>query len=456
MTLDPSKADTGDPGNPRHPQRGIGTRICDVCKSTRRASVQDRSLARYGGESFLGGILAAGSSIHRKARILVFTLCFALHPLALVAQLPPPAAKRLSPGIALAAKYLERSCDESGRFAYLVDTDSGDVSPSYNIVRHAGAIYSLAMLNQARHDSNAINVMVRASDFMRTNYVAPDARSNTLAVWSRPPPAIRKAELGAVGLGLVALAAVDQVRPTVVPLDQLEALGRFVLFLQKPDGSFYARYLADKGLDRDWQSLYYPGEAVLGLISLYELDHSKKWLVAAGKGLAYLAQSRAGSQEVPPDHWALIATAKFLPHFEQSACPTTREELVRHAARICERFLSEQVTGAPDARLNGGFDPGGRTTPTAIRLEGLLAALEFLPKSDTQLRSRIEIAVDRGIAFLLNAQIISGPYAGGMPGAVLTGGFPRNIRSASEIRIDYVQHAMSAWLRYEERSRGGR
>ena len=356
----------------------------------------------------------------------------------------------VSPAVVTAGAYLQQNCDVHGRFAYLVDTESGERSPSYKVVRHAGAIYALTMLNRVHPDSNAVSTMVRAADFLRANYLAPDPRSSAFAVLSRPPPANRKAELGAAGLGLVALSGVEQVRPDTVPLTELEAMAKFVLFLQRQDGSFYSRYFADKGLDRNWQSLYYPGEAVLRLVSLYEINHSKKWLVAAGKRLAYLAQSREGTQEVPPDHWALIATAKFLPHYEQSACPVSRVELVQHAQRICERFLREQVTDASDARLDGGFDPGGRTTPSAIRLEGLLAALEFLPRSDAELRARIETAVQRGIVFLLNAQIISGPYAGGMPGAVVATGSPRNIRSASEIRIDYVQHAMSAWLRYEE------
>jgi hypothetical protein len=324
------------------------------------------------------------------------------------------------------------------------------VSPSYNIVRHAGAIYALAMLNRVQSDLNAVDTMVRAAHFMHAYYLAPDPRGNGLVVWTRPQPSNRKAELGAAGLALAALAGVQPVRPEAIPLPDLQAIGKFVLFLQKPDGSFYSKYQADNGVDRNWQSLYYPGEAVLGLVSLYELDHSTKWLVAGGKGLAYLAQSRVRSQDVPPDHWALIATAKFLPYYAQSACPVSRGELVRHAARICERFLREQVTGASDARLNGGFDPGGRTTPSAIRLEGLLAALEFLPKGDGDLRARVEAAVQRGITYLLNAQITSGPYAGGMPGAVVATGSPRSARSVSEVRIDYVQHALSAWLRYEE------
>ncbi len=129
--------------------------------------------------------------------------------------------------------------------------------------------------------------------------------------------------IGAAGLGLAAFAAVDRTRPNTVPLDQLQALGRFVLFLQKPDGGFYSRYLAGKGLDRDWQSLYYPGEATLGLVSLYELDKSREWLIAASRALARLAEDRAGPQEVPPDHWALIAMAEFLPYYDQSACPVS-------------------------------------------------------------------------------------------------------------------------------------
>ncbi|HYA42059.1 MAG TPA: hypothetical protein VEF34_12195, partial [Syntrophobacteraceae bacterium] len=61
-------------------------------------------------------------------------------------------------------------------------------------------------------------------------------------------------------------------------------------------------------------------------------------------------------------------------------------------------------------------------------------------------------AVDRGIGFLLRAQIQSGPYAGGMPGRI-HGDEKENsaadTRDAS-IRIDYVQHALCAFLRYEK------
>jgi hypothetical protein len=124
--------------------------------------------------------------------------------------------------------------------------------------------------------------------------------------------------------------------------------------------------------------------------------------------------------------------------------------LIAHAARISRSFLTEQIAEAPGAKLNGGFDPGGRTTPTATRLEGLLATLEFLPADEADLRAQIEAAVRSGIAFLLRAQIAAGPYAGGMPQTVLDpSSDPQNAGRGADVRIDYVQHALSAWLRYQ-------
>jgi len=359
-----------------------------------------------------------------------------------------PTRDQVSHAIALSAGYLERACGPDGKFVYEVDINSGKKSHSYDIVRHAGAIYALAMLNHAHPDPQAVNAMVRAAAFLRQNYVGPGVRPGHLAVWSEPLAEQSKsqqhdAELGATGLGLVALAEARHAEPKTVPLEELQSLGRFLLFLQKDDGSFVSKYRPESGPVQDWESLYYPGEAALGFISLYEADHSRKWLIAAGKALSFLARSRAGHFTVPADHWALIATSKLLPYCDQTACPgSSREELIQHAIQICNSILREQFRGSAAVGVAGAFDPEGRTAPAATRLEGLLAALEFLPKSD--LRTKIEAAAGRGIAFLLRMQIGSGPYAGGMPEA-----FRAGARAASEIRIDFVQHALCAWLRYQ-------
>jgi hypothetical protein len=71
-----------------------------------------------------------------RALTLKAALWLALYPLATIAQpiTKPPSSprvetsslslQRLSHAVGIAAEYLERSCDRSGEFAYLVDTDT--------------------------------------------------------------------------------------------------------------------------------------------------------------------------------------------------------------------------------------------------------------------------------------------------------------------------------------------
>jgi hypothetical protein len=220
-----------------------------------------------------------------------------------------PSLAEVDHAITLAASYLEQACGPDGRFVYLVNIKSGQQAHTYNVVRHAGAIYALGMLHDSQPDLRATEAMLRATVFLRHNYIGPGISSGQLVVWSKPLPWNSDAELGATGLGIVALAAVKKVDPGAVSLEELESLGRFALFLQREDGSFVSKYRPDTGSAADFESLYYPGEAALGFISLYKIDHSQTWLDAAEKALTYLAKSRANLATVTTDDWALIATA---------------------------------------------------------------------------------------------------------------------------------------------------
>ena len=57
--------------------------------------------------------------------------------------------------------------------------------------------------------------------------------------------------------------------------------------MQKEDGTFYSKYIpAEGGRSVRWTSLYYPGEAALGLLMLYEKDPSAAWIQAAANAIA--------------------------------------------------------------------------------------------------------------------------------------------------------------------------
>ena len=361
----------------------------------------------------------------------------------------------------LSAGYLIRQCDANGKFVYRINLNPAiEPRPRYNLLRHAGAIYALAFYDQAYPRKVNQNALVRATAFLKQSAIGPIAgQQDLLAVWSHPDITHSnkplQAKLGGTGIGLVALLSVEKRVPGTTPLEYLRKMGNFLLYMQKNDGSFYSKFIPGKGgRDDSWTSLYYPGEAALGLLMLYEKDPSLKWLQAAADCIAYLAHMRQGQQLVEADHWALLATAQLLPLYDLCRQPLPPKAIERHAVQICESILKSRPIKYDRSIRNGGFTTDGRTTPTAIRLEGLLAVLGFLPAEYINLYHKIGLAVDDGLRFLLRAQIRSGEYAGGIPRAIHTlpedhPQFKKSFnRRAGEVRIDYVQHALGAMLQY--------
>jgi hypothetical protein len=369
--------------------------------------------------------------------------------------------RQLAEAIHQAAGYLLRSCDRNGKFVYRVNLNPKVTpKPEYNFLRHAGAIYALTQYSRTYPVTNALPTIEKAVIFLKRASIAPLPADNDLqAVWSIPAITGSKkplqAKLGGTGLGLTALLGFERQKPGSTPIDYLRKMGNFLLFMQKMDGSFHSKYYPFHGGKSDqWTSLYYPGEAALGLLMLYEKDPDRIWLQAAAESIAYLARIRAARTSVEADHWALLATAQLLPLYDRCRQPITRNAILKHAIQICQSMLADGENHPEDALEYGCLTNDGRTTPTAIRIEGLLAAYQFLPVTENLLRDRIRIASGKGISFLLRSQIPSGEYAGAFPRAIrhlpedhpeFTGSFNER---ATEVRIDYVQHALSAMIQY--------
>ena len=358
------------------------------------------------------------------------------------------------------AAYLVNNTQDDGLFEYRINMDPGIKvrKKKYNILRHAGTIYAMCDYYQLKPDVNIRDAIERAGRYLRDKSILPiPERGDISAVWSVLEVIFDgsplQAKLGGTGLGLVALLSIEKIRPGFTPRSDLQSLGRFIVYMQKEDGSFYSKYIPSMGGRWDkWQSLYYPGEAALGLLMLYEKDSSDIWVEAAAKALAYLADSRKNSAEVPADHWALLATEKLLTLVSCDKLPVSWDLLINHAIQICDTILAGQIENIERPEYDGGFSEDGRTTPTAIRLEGLLAALTILPP-DHDIRKRIVAAVHRGISFLLRAQVGEGEFVGAFPRAVdkIDQDNPNADtfnRRATEVRVDYVQHALSAMIKY--------
>ena len=357
------------------------------------------------------------------------------------APAPVPSAARVDAAIAGARDYLIRHTGERGRFTYVIRSSGDESSRRYNVLRHAGTVYALGELHDRRPDPRVAAAIERAGRHLVRRYLADGPIPGTSAIWSRPDEELsgdrRQIKLGGLGLGLVALAVTRGVAPGVVSIERLRGLGRLIAAMQRPDGSFHSKMEVDGAFHTGFVSLYYPGEAILGLVRLYRIDRDRRWLEIAGRGVRHLIESRAeiDIDDLPADHWLLIAIGELLALDAPEALGVSAGAMRAGALRIADKIISEQ-------RAGGSFGASPRSTPAATRLEGLLALLGAMAPGDPE-RSRIEAAVRRGLGFLLTCQV-------GTPG-LRAGGVVRRCppdagRRDAEIRIDYVQHALSAFL----------
>ena len=196
-------------------------------------------------------------------------------------------AGKILKAIELSADYLARQCMANGKFVYRINLDPEvKLKKKYNVLRHAGTMYALAMFYEQTPNQQTRDVLLRSGRYLKERCISPlSDNSDMSAVWSKPEISGGKkplqAKLGGTGLGLVALLCLEKVEPETTPLEELRRLGRFVIHMQKDDGSFYSKYIPSEGGRQDsWTSLYYPGEAALGLLMLYEQDPSRP--LAAG------------------------------------------------------------------------------------------------------------------------------------------------------------------------------
>lgn len=364
--------------------------------------------------------------------------------------------------INLGGDYLIRSIENNGQFTYRINIDSSqEVKPKYNTLRHAGAIYALCMYYEFSLNPKARVAAVQAAGFLKDSLMAPLVKHPELiGIWSHGTinhdndPSVIK--LGGNGLGLLALAYLEKIKPGTTNIYVLQKMGDFILFMQKNNGGFFSKYYPDsRGRDDSWTSLYYPGEAALGLLMLYEIDNDRKWLNAAAKALKYLTKLRKSESIVEADHWALIATTKLLKNYNDLELDIPAGLFVDHGIQISKSIIKAVPQFPGDSPYFGCMTNDGRTTPTATRLEGLLSFVWVIPEQRKSLIYSILTITNNGIGFLEKAQIRSGPFVGGMPRALtipagdkLNYGVPPDFRRDTEIRIDYVQHALCAWIQY--------
>jgi hypothetical protein len=337
---------------------------------------------------------------------------------------------------AFGGMYLAQAVNEQGRFTYQFDPRTTLVPPKYNMLRHSGSIYAMLELYRVTHDADLLAAVERAIDYLLRQV-------RDLSVGEQRVKVVEErgdVKIGGNALAILALVEYQHATGDDRHLPLARMLAQYLVATQADDGHFLIhKLLVPEGRDSGFVSEYYPGEAIFALMRLYGIDNDPRWLRCAAANADYLIDIRdAGKpvEELLPDHWLLYGLD------------------VLHRARPDDRYLTHAIKVSRAVRLDqhdagpwiGGFFDPARSTPTATRVEGLVAAHRLLRDfGHADEAAQIAEAIDRGAAFVQRCQI--GPDLAmfyPMPQRTL-GGVTASLDDPM-IRIDFVQHAISAWL----------
>lgn len=337
-------------------------------------------------------------------------------------------------------EYLLRMQKSDGSFQYSYEAlHDRFENATYNTLRHTGTAYSLFELYAATHDARYLEAANRAVTFLKTRF-RPAANRNALYVLDFDG----KAKLGANGIALLTLAKQLELAPKQGSRDEARRLATMILNLQNANGSFDS-YHPVKGNEPEGSvSLYYPGEAILGLVRLYKTDNDKRWLEAAQRGADFLIESQQKMERLPPDAW-LVQALEALYNLTQN------RRYFDHAMAIAESIIADQYTTDDGNEYAGAFAPGEpRVTPTASRAEAIIAAYRMAAPVRDWRESKFAMSLKAAVRFQLSQQITEENRYGLPNPQRALGGFRESL-SSFIIRIDYVQHNISSLLAIAEK-----
>ena len=351
----------------------------------------------------------------------------------------PLTTARILEAAKAAGDYLIRNQKENGSYTYIYYPEFDKEDPGYGFVRHVGTIYGFFQLYQATGEQKYKDAAIKALNYAERYFEIPTEAPHTAILNYKG----ESAALGSMAIG--ALALVDAPKDFLNDhyIDLRNRFGNTLIFMQLEDGRFYTYFSqATKKAIPQKQAVYFPGEAFLALVRLYEVTKDKKWLDAAKKTANYQMADfwRTGV----PDNWVIQAMSRLYrieqnPEYKR-ACYAMADYNWNHQWR--------QGRTPPYPDYFGGYDNSKppRSTPAASRTEAADEALALaLFAGDKEKIEQYADAVLSAVRFDMNCQyrpentyFLADPARamGAIKGSII----------ANDVRIDYCQHVITAFI----------
>jgi hypothetical protein len=342
--------------------------------------------------------------------------------------------------VRLGADYIVRVLNAEGRYVYLYHPLGDRDDTQYGWLRHAGTTYALL---EAYEEFGTPLYLEKAELALRylTAHLHDDPGSQ--GKYALDAHDEEQQKVGGAGLALLAFAKHAAVTGKRDQLDTMRALARFITKQQYEDGHFRSNvdleHESGKKLKRD--ALYYPGEAALALLRLYAVDPQPAYLDTARRAADWVVRVRdayVSEDNQEHDHWMSYT-------FNDLYRLTHDGAYLEHAYKIARAIQRRQqrADDAPAPDWVGTFYEGA-TTPAATRVEAYdadIALSRFAGKPEAWL-----LGPAQEVACSMLGQQFRPDNDYWLKNPTKAEGGVRESLLVQDVRIDYVQHAMSAWL----------
>lgn len=195
-----------------------------------------------------------------------------------------------------AGRYLANQVNETGEFNYGWFACFDKKIKHYNSLRHASTTYSMLEAYELTEDEFILEAAANALAYLQKNFIY---EKEDLAFLIEPE--LREVKLGGAAATLLAFTKYMKITGNKTYLPLCRKIANAILSLQDKDGKF-THVLEYPTLEvKDiFRIVYYDGEAVFGLLRLYEIDRDSRWLDAAAKSFNHFIRDNYWQNH---DHW---------------------------------------------------------------------------------------------------------------------------------------------------------
>jgi hypothetical protein len=342
----------------------------------------------------------------------------------------------------LGADWLLKMQEPSGRFQYWYDPEKDEFSNRFddNFLRQAGTSYSMALVYEMSGDNRYLEGARRNLEYLM-NFRKDLGSDKAYFLFND------KAKLGGVSLPMLTMLKIRSLTGTSEYDEILIKLANMILFLQEYYGTgqfkstyvYYGDYEYEK--HSKWESMIYPGEALLALADMYRAFEDRKYKESIDRAMKFYSKKKYWK------HYSFIpwTASAFVSMYEQ----IPDQKYADYALKLIKRLLIQQNMDSRD-EVYGSFHglPSANTGSYMESIADIIHLTQMI--EDRELTLAYKERAKMAYRWLFSLQYTEDDVSEFKKPEMVIGGVRKDVAN-NQLRIDNTQHAISAFakgLRY--------